>query len=146
MNKHLVIQALFGVSFGLLLLRLAVLTHRHQIPRNRAFIWALVWGTGLALVMSPGLSFHLARAFGVARGTDAVTYTAIAFLSVMVFRAFQLIDTQDGQLSRLTTELALYEWEHRRAGMPLTFAPPGTPRGEAHPGPDEATPGSTRPS
>jgi hypothetical protein len=130
MSKYLVIQALFGGFFGLLLLRLAVLAHRGQVPRNRAVIWTMVWGVGLALVMSPALSYKLARVLGVTRGTDAVTYTAIAFLSVMVFRAFQLIDVQDGQLSRLTTELALYEWEHRRAGMTIS-GPPGTPRGAA---------------
>jgi hypothetical protein len=139
MNNPLVIQALFGVFFGLLLLRLAVAAHKGWIPRNRAAIWAIVWSTGLVLVLSPSLSFHLARALGVTRGTDAVTYTAIAFLSVMVFRAFQLIDGQDRELSRLTTELALYEWEHRRGSVGSRFGP-DTPRDEARPDPGAEAP------
>lgn len=139
MSKYLVFQLLFGVSFGLMLARLAVEALRGAIPRNRAVVWMVVWGTGLTVVLSPSLSYHLAHALGVSRGTDAVTYTAIAFLSVMVFRAFQLIDVQDGQLSRLTTELALQEWEIRREEMGLSSGP-GTPRDEARPVPDAEAP------
>ncbi len=131
MSKPLVFQLLFGVCFGALLIRLVVGALKGWIPRNRAMVWAVVWGSGLVLVISPALSFQLARVLGVTRGTDAVTYTAIAFLSVMVFRAFQLIDTQDRELSRLTTELAIFEWESR------TSRPePGTPRGEDPRAPD----------
>jgi hypothetical protein len=137
MNKHLAIQGLFALTFGVLLLRLALLAHRGSVPRNRALIWSLVWGTGLLLVMNPALSFHLARALGVTRGTDAVTYTAIALLSVMIFRAFQLIDSQDRELSRLTTELALYQWEAGRGG---SSSGPGTPHGEARPARGEEAP------
>lgn len=120
--KLLVIQLLFGICFGLLLLRLAVAAAKGNVPRNRAVIWAGLWGLGLLLVLNPGLSFYLARMLGVTRGTDAVTYIAIAFLSVMVFRAFQLIDHQDRELSRMTTELAIREWEFRRSspGAPVT--------------------------
>jgi hypothetical protein len=142
MSKPLVMQALFAICFGLLLLRLAVAARKGLVPRNRALIWAVLWSTGLVLVLSPSLSFHLARALGVTRGTDAVTYTAIAFLSVMVFRAFQLIDVQDRELSRLTTELAIYEWEHRR-GFPSLLASkvgPDTPRDEDLPVRDEEAP------
>lgn len=123
MDRPLLIQALFAVSFGLLLVRLGISTARGLIPRNRAVIWATLWGMGLLLVLSPSLSFHLARFLGVTRGTDAVTYTAIAFLSVMVFRAFQLIDVQDRELSRLTTEMALNEWEHSRSILDFKAAP-----------------------
>lgn len=113
--KLLTIQALFVGIFGLLLLRLAWNAGKGAIPRNRALLWGLIWSSGLVLVIHPALSFHLARLLGVTRGTDAVTYTAIAFLSVMLFRAFQLLDGQDRELSRLTTQIALYQWEQQRA-------------------------------
>ncbi len=122
--KLLVIQLLFGVCFGLLLLRLAFAAAKGSIPRNRAVIWAGLWSLGLLLVLNPGLSFYLAKILGVTRGTDAVTYVAIAFLSVMVFRAFQLIDYQDQEISRMTTELALREWELQRRG---SFEPRESP-------------------
>lgn len=134
----LLIQALFAVCFGLLLLRLGVSAFRGEIPRGRAVIWAAVWSFGLVLVLSPKLSFGLARLLGVTRGTDAVTYVAIAFLSVMVFRAFQLIDTQDQQLSKMTTQLALFEWEHGKPPR-RAKAGPDTPRSESRPdSPEEA--------
>lgn len=120
MSKLLTIQAVFTLFFGVLLARLIRQAVRGQVPRNRAIIWIALWGGGLALVLSPELSFSLARWLGVTRGTDAVTYVAIAFLSVMIFRAFQLLDDQDRELSRLTTELALYQWESSRApDLPL---------------------------
>lgn len=63
------------------------------------------------MVVQPELSVKLATLLGVTRGTDAVVYTAIAFLSVMIFRAFRLLDIQDKQISELTTALAIKEWE-----------------------------------
>lgn len=137
MSQPLVFQVLFGACFGLMLIRLAVAAFRGGIPRTRAIIWATVWGFGLILVLSPSLSFHLARALGVHRGTDAVTYLAVALLSVMIFRSFQLLDAQDQALSRLTTELALYEWQ---AGRQEVRSGPDTPRAEAHPAPDAEAP------
>lgn len=137
MSKYVVFQTLFGISFGFLLVRLAVAAVRGTIPRNRALIWAVVWGAGLVLVLSPSLSYHLAHALGVSRGTDAVTYTAIAFLSVMVFRAFHLLDMQDRYLSHLTTELALHEWQNRSAGL---SSGPDRRRDEARPAPDAEAP------
>lgn len=135
MSKLLTIQALFVLCFGGLLIRLALQAVRGKVPRNRAIIWAGMWSVGLVLVMSPELSFHLARWLGVTRGTDAVTYVAIAFLSVMIFRAFQLIDDQDRELSRLTTELAIYQWESSRSPTSLD-----RPRSESLPSPSELSP------
>ena len=114
MTSPFTIQVLFGALFGLLLIRLAVMGYRGSIPRLRAVFWGLLWGVGLLFVLSPSLSFRLAAFLGVTRGTDAVTYVAIAALSVLVFRAFQLLDAQDREISRLTTQLALYEWEKDR--------------------------------
>lgn len=135
MSKLLTIQALFALCFGGLLLRLVLQAVRGNIPRNRAIIWAGVWSLGLIMVMNPSLSFHLARWLGVARGTDAITYVAIAFLSVMIFRAFQLIDDQDRELSRLTTELAIYQWESSRESTS-----PSRPHSESPPSPNELSP------
>ncbi len=139
--NFVLIQGIFAVCFGLLLLRLATSAFRGEIPRSRAVIWAFVWSVGLVLVLNPKLSFGLARLLGVTRGTDAVTYTAIAFLSVMIFRAFQLLDAQDQQLSKMTTQLALYEWEHGRPSSRGARATggPDTPRSEIRPdSPEEA--------
>jgi hypothetical protein len=68
------------------------------------------------VVIRPELSARLAAVLGVTRGTDAVVYTAIAFLSILVFRAFRLLDAQDKQLSELTTALALRDWDEKRKG------------------------------
>lgn len=114
MNGPSLIQALFAGFFGIFILRLFLQAFRGHIPRNRAIIWIAIWGTGLTLVLVPSLSFHLASILGVKRGTDAVTYSAIALLSWLVFRSFYLIDSLDGDLSRLTTELAIQQWEARQ--------------------------------
>ncbi len=135
MSKLLTIQTLFALCFGGLLLRLVVQAVRGNVPRNRAIIWAGMWSLGLALVMNPNLSFLLARWLGVTRGTDAVTYVAIAFLSVMIFRAFQLLDDQDRELSRLTTELAISQWQTSRG-----LASPSRQRSEIPPSPNEPSP------
>ena len=68
------------------------------------------------VVIRPELSVRLATILGVSRGTEAIVYTAIAFLSILVFRAFRLLDAQDKQLSELTTALALRDWDEKRKG------------------------------
>jgi len=105
------IQIVFILFFGFWILRLCYLIASRGIPRGRGMIWLMLWSSGLAFVAQPELSNRLARFLGVTRGTDAVVYSAIAFLSVLVFRAFRLIDLQDRQISKLTTELALKGWQ-----------------------------------
>lgn len=105
------IQLAFVVFFGALIVRLCWLITKSSIPRGRGLVWLSIWGVGLVVVIQPELSRKLAAVLGVTRGTDAVVYTAIAFLSVLVFRAFRLLDIQDKQISELTTALALKEWE-----------------------------------
>ena len=109
--KFTVIQWGFMVVFGVSITRLCTLMSRRSIPRGRGLIWLGLWSFGLAMVLEPRLSFKLARILGVTRGTDAVVYSAIGFLSLLVFRAFNLLDQQDRQISQLTTALALKEWE-----------------------------------
>jgi hypothetical protein len=110
MNMTL-IQLVFVVFFGALLVRLCWMIVKSTIPRGRGLVWLGIWSMGLVVVLRPELSKKLADVLGVTRGTDAVVYTAIAFLSVLVFRAFRLLDMQDKQLSQLTTALALRDWE-----------------------------------
>lgn len=105
------IQWVFVVVFGSAILRLVWMISRRTIPRGRGLIWLLLWSVGLALVAEPDLSRRLAGVLGVTRGTDAVVYSAIGLLSLMVFRAFRLLDAQDRQISQLTTALALKEWQ-----------------------------------
>lgn len=104
------IQWVFFAVFGFWIARLIYLISSRAIPRGRGLVWLVLWTAGLILVSIPELSNRLARLLGVTRGTDAVVYTAIAFLSVLVFRAFRLLDQQDRQISKLTTALALKEW------------------------------------
>ncbi len=103
------IQWVFAIVFGFWILRLVYLISTRSIPRGRGLIWLSLWSAGLILVSAPELSNRLARLLGVTRGTDAVVYTAIAFLSVLLFRAFRLIDLQDREISKLTTALALQQ-------------------------------------
>ena len=104
------IQWAFVLIFGAILVRLCWLIWQSAIPRGRGLVWLGIWSVGLVVVLKPELSARLATVLGVTRGTDAVVYTAIAFLSVLVFRAFRLLDLQDKQLSELTTALALRDW------------------------------------
>lgn len=108
-----VIQWGFVVVFGFSITRLVRLLADRTIPRGRGLIWLGLWSFGLVMVLAPELSFRLAHLFGVARGTDAVVYSAIAFLSLLLFRAFSLLDDQDRQISQLTTALTLKDWEYR---------------------------------
>lgn len=105
------IQIGFVLFFGVLLFRLCWMIVQSTIPRGRGVVWLTMWSVGLVVVLRPELSKTLAGILGVTRGTDAVVYTAIAVLSVLVFRAFRLLDVQDKQLSELTTALALRDWE-----------------------------------
>lgn len=109
------IQWLFVAIFGVLILRVVFMALKGTVPRNRAIIWCGVWGSGLLMVVHPALSERLAMLLGVTRGVDAVIYIAIALLSVFLFRAFALLDTLDRQVSQLTTELALFEWEQKKS-------------------------------
>ncbi len=104
------IQWGFLLVFGFSIARLLWLMYTRAIPRGRGLIWLALWGFGVVVVAKPELSAKLALFLGVTRGTDAIVYSAIAFLSLLVFRAFRLIDLQDQQISRLTTALALKEW------------------------------------
>jgi hypothetical protein len=106
------IQVGFVVFFGALLLWLCRMIVKSTIPRGRGIIWLGIWSLGLVVVLFPELSKKLAAVLGVTRGTDAVVYSAIALLSVLIFRAFRLLDIQDRQLSELTTALALTDWEN----------------------------------
>lgn len=103
------IQWVFAIVFGFWIFRLVYLISTRSIPRGRGLIWLSLWTVGLILVSVPELSNRLARVLGVTRGTDAVVYSAIAFLSVLLFRAFRLIDLQDREISKLTTALALQQ-------------------------------------
>lgn len=84
---------------------------QRRIPRGRGLLWLGFWSAGTTLVAWPDLSIRMARLLGVTRGTDAVVYSAIGLLSLLVFRAFRLLDEQDRQISQLTTALALKEWK-----------------------------------
>ena len=108
------IQWVFAIVFGFWIARPIYLISTRAIPRGRGLIWLVLWTVGLIMVSVPELSNRLARLLGVTRGTDAVVYTAIAFLSVLVFRAFRLIDHPDRQISKLTTALALKEWSEEQ--------------------------------
>ena len=112
--KLSLIQWSFVVVFGGIIVRLCWLIWRSAIPRGRGLIWLATWSLGLVVVIRPELSARLANILGVTRGTDAIVYTAIAFLSILVFRAFRLLDAQDKQLSELTTALALRDWDEKR--------------------------------
>ena len=101
------IQWGFVSIFGVLISRLCWQLMSGSIPRGRGLYWLLLWSSGLALVLRPEMSMKLAEWLGVSRGTDAVVYLAIAFLSVLIFRTFRLLDLQDHQISELTTALAL---------------------------------------
>lgn len=101
------IQWGFGCIFGVLISRLCWQLLSGSIPRRRGLYWLVLWSSGLALVLRPEMSARLAELLGVSRGTDAVVYLAIAFLSVLIFRTFRLLDLQDHQISELTTALAL---------------------------------------
>jgi small membrane protein len=105
------IQWAFVLVFGFWIGRLVWLMGTRAIPRRRGLIWLVLWSFGLAVVAKPELSHKLANILGVTRGTDAIVYSAIALLSLLVFRAFNLIDLQDRQISQLTTALALKNWE-----------------------------------
>lgn len=111
------IQWGFILVFGSLVLRLIWLIYRGAVPRRRGAIWLVLWSLGVMVVAKPELSTKLASWLGVARGADAISYVAIAFLSILIFRAFQLIEIQDRQISELTTALALKEWADGREMM-----------------------------
>lgn len=115
--KFTLIQWSFAFIFGATLLRLCYQIWRSTIPRGRGLVWLGIWSIGLVVVLKPELSAQLATVMGVTRGTDAVVYTAIALLSVLVFRAFRLLDDQDKQLSTLTTALALRNWEKEQEDL-----------------------------
>lgn len=110
------IQIVFLAVFGFWICRLIWLIAKRKIPQRRGLIWLVIWSLGLVLVARPELSSKLAKVLGVTRGTDAVVYSAIAVLSLMLFRAFRLIDNQDRQISQLTTALALRDWEKQGKG------------------------------
>ena len=105
--KFTLIQWGFVCIFGVLIVRLCWQIASASVPRRRGLYWLGLWSCGLALVLRPEMSMKLAELLGVSRGTDAVVYLAIAFLSVLIFRTFRLLDLQDHQISELTTALAL---------------------------------------
>lgn len=109
--KFTFIQWGFMAVFGFSITRLISLMMSRSIPRGRGLVWLGLWSFGLAMVLLPDLSFRLASILGVSRGTDAVVYSAIGFLSLLIFRSFSLLDTQDRQISELTTALAVKEWQ-----------------------------------
>lgn len=113
------IQWAFVVVFGGAIGRLASLMWRRAIPRRRGLIWLSIWSFGLLVVVRPELSARLAEILGVSRGTDAIVYSAIAFLSMLLFRCFSLLDEQDYQISELTTAVALQQWDQERHGSAI---------------------------
>ena len=105
------IQWAFFFVFGFSIVRLCWLMSKRRIPRGRGILWLGFWTFGITLVAKPELSMRLADFLGVTRGTDAVVYSAIGLLSLLVFRVFRLLDEQDRQISELTTALAIREWK-----------------------------------
>ncbi len=111
MTSPLVLQILFVLVFGALIVKLFGQIYRGDISSSRGGFWVAIWSLGLVFVLVPALSERLAKFLGVTRGTDAVLYTALALLSVLVYRLFQLSDIKDREISRLTEELALLRWD-----------------------------------
>lgn len=52
-------------------------TIRSQERRSQRLFWALFWGLGGLMVLSPGMSNSLARFVGIGRGTDLVLYLGL---------------------------------------------------------------------
>ncbi|HKY60796.1 MAG TPA: DUF2304 domain-containing protein [Gemmatimonadota bacterium] len=101
------IQIILTAIFGILILRVLVVTRRGRIRWPRGVVWVLVWATGLLAVWFPESTTRVARLIGVGRGSDAVLYLSIALLSYLVYRLYVLLDRQEQALTRLVTELSL---------------------------------------
>ncbi len=132
MSSPIVFQLAFALVFGLLIFRIVRQIARGRAPLFKSLFWCALWGVGLIFVLRPDLAQRLAELLGVTRGTDAVLYTALALLSVLQYRTFQLLDGKDREISRLTEELALIRWEMegRRERPQGEGTPPSTVESE----------------
>lgn len=130
MTSPTVLQLAFALVFGLLIVRLLRQIAQGETSLLKGLFWCALWGLGLIFVLQPELAQSLAGLLGVTRGTDAVLYTALALLSVLQYRTFQLLDGKEREVSRLTEEMALLRWEvekKNRPGAEETLEPTAAP-------------------
>jgi hypothetical protein len=67
-----------------------------------------MWSVASVAIWMPGLTIPVAHLLGVSRGVDAILYLSVAFLCYLVFRLYAALEKQDQVITRLVSELALY--------------------------------------
>jgi len=80
--------------------------------------WGALWASGMVLVAVPEWANTAARAVGVGRGADLVTYVLLVFLLGGVFRLMVVVDRQRREFTALVRELALKDVPPREASPP----------------------------
>jgi hypothetical protein len=101
-----------------------VLTWRRErqgaLGRIGALAWSVLWVGAAVLVFNPEVTSMFAKAVGVGRGTDAVTYVAIIFLFYLIFRIFLRLDRMDRDITTLVRRIGLDEMKEgvRKDGAP----------------------------
>ncbi|MBF5044744.1 DUF2304 domain-containing protein [Aggregicoccus sp. 17bor-14] len=111
---------------GLALIGYYAFLRRTKVPVHIAVVLALLGGSA-SLVLFPDVTTTVARAVGVGRGSDLVTYLVEISLLFIVLHYYTKFTELEGQLKTLVRELAML----RASAKPSESAPPPS---EGHPG------------
>jgi hypothetical protein len=95
------------VLFGLFAFsRVIIRFKKKDIAQGEFIFWTLIWLLVILVALLPNLSFHLAKWFGVDRGTDVFVYLGLALLFYMVFRLYVKLEKAEQGLTKVVREVS----------------------------------------
>jgi hypothetical protein len=97
---------------------------RHKLPIHIVVLFAFL-GVGALMVVFPESTNDLAHWVGVGRGADLITYLALVSVLFVLLHYYTKFVELDGQVTRLTRELAFLRAELDAArARPAAEVPP----------------------
>jgi hypothetical protein len=99
-----IVGALFLIGT---LIHVAMRWRSGSLKSRELFLWFLVFGGILAVLLFPSVSIKIAGLLGVQRGTDIVVYGSVGLLYFLVFRIYVRLENIQHDLTVVLRELAL---------------------------------------
>ena len=101
---------LVSIISGILIVGLRKKSSREASPALRLF-WILFWVGSAIIVLRPEITSRIAQLVGVGRGADLVIYSAILFLTAIVFTLLFWVDSIEESVTKIFRHMALKEYE-----------------------------------
>ena len=101
------IQLIISIFILFALLRVAQNYRARRFSLSATLWWSLVWLAVAVVFWIPDSASRVALLFGIGRGADLVTYSAIIVLVYLVYRLFVRVEHLQHDITELTRAVSL---------------------------------------